>query len=397
VRDWRSVNLLFLASTILDSFAMGHLVAFTPLHLVVLGLSPSEVTFWTGMLYATMMAVAFPLAPFWGALGLRFSRRAVIVRSHYLAAAAFAITAFAPDVWWLVVARLVLGFTFGNVATLIATQVLLTPTRHVGTAIATIQTAQPVAASFGPPLGAALIGLIGVRNLFLLDAFASLAAALLVTFLMPEPASPDRTVSVLARTRETAKLVWQEPALRWNFASWFLGHGGRSIVDAYLPVRIAQVAAEPAAAIGWIMGVYGALTAASTWITGRMVDERGGVRWLVPSMVVAAASTVGVALAWNIWVIGACAIARSFPSAAYNTFLYGHLARALPQRHQTTVMAITPVPRNISGFVMPLIASIVTPLGVGAALAVGAASYAGVAVTASLLQRAPALGADRPS
>jgi len=117
----------------------------------------------------------------------------------------------------------------------------------------------------------------------------------------------------------------------------------------------------------------------------------------VPSMVVAAASTVGVALAWNIWVIGACAIARSFPSAAYNTFLYGHLARALPQRHQTTVMAITPVPRNISGFVMPLIASIVTPLGVGAALAVGAASYAGVAVTASLLQRAPALGADRPS
>jgi hypothetical protein len=60
-------------------------------------------------------------------------------------------------------------------------------------------------------------------------------------------------------------------------------------------------------------------------------------------------------------------------------------------------MAITPVPRNVSGFVMPLIASFVAPLGVAAALALGAASYAGVAVTAWLLRRAPEPRSDRLS
>ncbi len=387
MRDWRSVNLLFLVATTLESLAMGHLIAFTPLYLVELGHPPHEVTFWTGLLYAAMMGIAFPLAPFWGALAVRYSRRIVIVRSQYLAAAAFAITAFAPNVWWLLVARLVLGFTFGNVAVVIATQTLLTPPRHIGSAIATIQTAVPVAASFGPPLGAALIGIIGLSNLFLLDALAALIAAVLITSLMPEPEGRDRKISVLAKTRETSRLIWQEPAVRWNFASWFLGHGGRSIVDAYLPVRITQIAADPAGAIGWIMGLYGVLTAVSTWITGRMVDERGGVRWLVPSMLLAAVSTAGVVLAPTVWLVGVSAILRSFPSAAYNTFLYGHLARTLPPAQMATVMAATPVPRNVSGFVMPLLASLLAPLGVGAALGLGAASYGGVAITSWLLQR----------
>ena len=51
---------------------------------------------------------------------------------------AYLVLAFAPNVWWVLAARIMLGLTFGNVSVVIATQAQLTPRRYLGTAIATI-------------------------------------------------------------------------------------------------------------------------------------------------------------------------------------------------------------------------------------------------------------------
>ena len=82
MNDWRAINALFLTTTILEGLAFGHVNAFSPLFLTELGLSAAEVSAWTGFLYALMAGVAFPLAPFWGVLAERYSRRLVIVRSQ---------------------------------------------------------------------------------------------------------------------------------------------------------------------------------------------------------------------------------------------------------------------------------------------------------------------------
>ncbi|MDP8922273.1 MAG: MFS transporter, partial [Chloroflexota bacterium] len=397
VRGWRAVNALFLVTTILEALAMGHLTAFTPLFLAELGLERQEVNGWTGLLYGAMMAVAFPLAPFWGALAERYSRRLIIVRSQYLAALAYAATAFAPDIWWALTARLVLGLTFGNIAVVIATQAQLTPRRHLGTAIATIQVAAPVAASIGPPVGAALIGQVGLRGLFLIDAALALVAALLTTFLMPEPERHRPTTSVLARTRHTAALVWDRPAVRWNFGGWFLAQGGRATVDAYLPLRIAELVDDPAPIIGLVLGVYGVLTAVATWLAAKLVDEDGGIRWLLPSMAVAAVATVAMVAVPSVWVVAVSHWSRALAFAAANTLLYAHLARCLPPTEQTAVMSLTPMPRNVAMFVVPMLAAAVAPLGVGAALLVGAGSYAGGAVVGRLAERATRAGGIHPA
>lgn len=373
---WRAVNALFLTSTILESFAMGHLTAFTPLFLSELGVPSAQIAAWTGLLYGAMMAVAFPLAPFWGALAERYSSRLIIVRSQYLETIAYVVTAFAPDVWWLLGARLVLGLTFGNIAVVIATQTLLTPRRHIGTAIATIQAAAPIAAALGPPVGAGLVGVIGLRGLFLLDAAVTLLAAVLVTFLMPEPEGRDRSSSIVAKARGTMAYVWRHRAIRWNFLAWFFNNGARSIVDAYLPVRIGELVPNPAPAIGLILGVYGFLTVATTWLASRLVDETGGIRWLFPAMAIATVTTLGLAVVSDLWVFAILAWSRSLPFAAAQTLLYGHLARVLPREQQTPVMALTPMPRNVAAFILPLMAAAAATFGVPGALAVGAAAYA---------------------
>jgi DHA1 family multidrug resistance protein-like MFS transporter len=387
MRNWRALNALFLTTTMLEGLAFGHITAYTPLFLADLGLTPSEVSSWTGIHYAVMTGVAFPLAPFWGALAERYSRRLIIVRSQYLEAVAYVIMAFAPDVWWLLAARVLLGMTFGNVSVVIATQAQLTPRKHLGTAIATVQAAMPIAASIGPPVGAGLIELVGIRGLFLIDAGLALTAALLVTFLMREPPKSERKASVLARTGQTLALVWRRPALRWNFLCLFLSIGSRAVVEVYLPVRITELSDNPAPMIGLILGVSGVVTAVATFASARLVDDHGGIRWFLPSMLLGAVATLGVAVLPDLWLIAALTWVRALPFAAANTILVAHLTRVVPSAEQTVILSLTPLPRNSAMFVVPIVAAAVAPFGVALALSVGALSYAVAGLTGWLAER----------
>lgn len=392
MRSWRAVNALFLVSTFLEGLAFGHTTAFMPLYLAELGLTPDEISAWTGLLYAAMTAVAFPLAPFWGAFAERYSRRLVIVRSQYMAALAYLMLALAPNVWVVLAARLILGFTFGNIAVVIATQAGFTPKRYIGTAIASIQAAMPIAASIGPPAGAAMIEWVGVRGLFYADAALALTAALLVTFLMPEPPKTGRRASIMARTGQTVTIVWKQPALRWNFLCWLLSVGGRAVVEVYLPLKISQIAENPAQAIGMVLGVTGIVTAIATIASSKLVDDHGGIRWFVPGMVLTTVVTLGIALTPSLWVLAGLAWIRAAPVAAANTILYAHLTRVVPPADQTAVLSMTPVPRNTSMFVFPILAAAIAPFGVGLALAVGAATYFGAAMAGWLTVRVTPAG-----
>ena len=387
MNDWRVVNGLFVGTTFLQGLSFGHVNAYLPLYLAELGLTPAEVSSWTGIMYAAMMGVACPLAPFWGALAERYSRRLVIVRSQYIEAFSHLLLVFAPDVWWVLGARLLLGLTFGSIAVVIATQAQLTPRKHLGTAIATVQAAMPIAASIGPPAGAFLIDLVGLRGMFLIDALLALFGGLVLTFLMPDVPRSERKASVLARTGQTLALVWQRPALRWNFLCLFMSIGSRAVVEVYLPVRITEIAADPAPMIGLILGVTGVVTAIATIASSRLVDEHGGIRWFLPLMLVGTLATAGMAMIQDVWLMLLLSCIRALPFAAAATILVAHLTRVVAPGDQTVVLSLTPLPRNTAMFALPILAAAVAPFGVGLALGVGALAYAVAGATGWLAER----------
>jgi MFS transporter, DHA1 family, multidrug resistance protein len=385
--SWRGTNLLFLVCSALQSAADGHLTAFTPLLLRELGLAPSEIATWTGMFVAITMTMAMPLAPFWGVLAERFSRRPIILRTYLLEAAALLIAARAGDVRWLIVARMLIGLCNGSGGVMIATQAMITPSQRLGSAIATVQASQPIAASLGPPIGALLIPRIGLRGLFEADAVVMLLAALAIGLLMPEPANRVQRGSVLSRAGEVLRLVWKTPPIRWNFVCAFLMRGGTSVADAYLPVRITQLAADPATAIGWILGIYGLLTTLATWLVGRVIDRTEAAVLYSRAMLLGTILTAGLALAPSLQWLGVLAALRSIPMACSNTVLYTHAARVLPIAEQTAVFSLSPFPRNASQIFFPMLAALIAGLAPGAALGVSAA-VAGATFLASLRLRA---------
>src|SRR5712692_10610408 len=385
LQNWRALAVLFFATTTLESVAMGHLNAFTPLYLAGFGFSAEDVARLTGLLTAGMMAIAFPLSPLWGAVAERYARKPVVVRSQFIEAVAFMLLAFAPDLPWVVAARLLLGLAFGNVAVLIAAQTLLTPPTRVGSAIATVQSAMPIAASLGPPLGAALLPHIGVRTLFVLDAAACLTAGLLIAALMPEPSTPRSDKPVLAAARHSLALVWRRPVLRWNFAAWFLVRGATAVLSVYIPVKIVNLADDPAPAIGLVLGVYGAIMAVATWLGGQLADRVDPLRLFWPAMVVATVSVAALAAAPTVPLLAASVWVSAIPTAVAGILLYTHLAHTLAPSERTPILTLTPVPRNTAMFVLPAIAGLVAGLGVGAALSVAAIAYAAATGTGWVL------------
>jgi DHA1 family multidrug resistance protein-like MFS transporter len=377
--SWRGANRLFFACAIVQFTAEGHLNAFTPLFLHELGLSPAEVGVWTGLLVGMSTGIAFPMTPVWGVLSERFSRRTIVLRTYYLDAICLLLTAWAPDVALLIPARMLFGLALGSIAVMLATQTLLVPRQHLGPSIALVQSALPIAMSLGPPIAALAIPWIGLRWVFAIDAIALLLAALALTLLMPEPAAPPVVGrgSVLGRTGEVLKSAWRIEPVRWNFICAASVRGASSVVDAYLPVRITQIAPDPAAAIGWILGVYGALTTVATWYVGRLVQRVEEATLYTRAVFTATLLTAGMALAPSLWLLGLLAILRSIPVAFGNTVLHAHNADVLPPAQRTTILSMSPMPRNFGAFVLPVLAAAVAGLTPGGApLAVGTVGYA---------------------
>jgi predicted MFS family arabinose efflux permease len=322
------------------------------------------------------MATALPLGPFWAVLAERFSRKAIIVRSQLLLAAATLVAAFAPDLAWLVAARALMGLSFGTGGVIVATQAMLTPSRYVGRAIAAVQTAQPIAGSIGPPLGALIIPQLGLQGLFLLDGVLLLVATIAMALLLPEPSGGLKPKSIMGRVREVLVLGATDPPIRWSFLNQALARGSIATIDSYLPVRIAQVASDPASAIGFILGAYGAATTLAAWALSRIVGRVDELKLYWRAMLLGTVLAVAISLAPWLWLVATFAILRSVPTAFSRPLLFMHLARVVPPVQQTGIFGLLPTAGNFGGLVLPLIASAFAPLGLGAALAVAALGHA---------------------
>ena len=77
---------------------------------------------------------------------------------------------------------------------------------------------------------------------------------------------------------------------------------------------------------------------------------------------------------------------RVLDSSGY-VVLYAHLAQVVSRDERAPVMSLTPVPRNLAQFSLPLLAAAAANVSTAAALAVGAVAYAAAGWVGWLLAR----------
>jgi hypothetical protein len=98
--------------------------------------------------------------------------------------------------------------------------------------------------------------------------------------------------------------------------------------------------------------------------------------------------SIGLALAPSLWLLAILSTLRSVPVGFSNTIIFAFKARVLPPELQTPIFSLAPLPRNIGGFLFPLLAAAVAGLAPGAALAVGALGYGALTLAGTQMRRA---------
>jgi MFS family permease len=331
---------LFAVASFVETLGFGHLGAFTPLYLRELGVEPSAVPQWTGLLSAASFAIGLPLAPMWGVWADRYSQKLVIVRSTIGEGVIFLLFAVSGSPWHLLAARMLVGFILGNTGVMYAVLADRAPPQRLPLAIGLVGAGSTLGVTAGAFVGGWLVLSIGLSRLFLLDAVAAWAvAAVLVAGLSDRP-RPRTGGSSWALLRALPRNFVASPRVPWLFGLYFLVLLGANMQGPFVPLLVEAVYAglDVSVAIGFVLFVAGVLSAASQPVLGWLAGAWGSGRVLAAALLLGAGATAMQALASEYWIM---LLARSGFGASHGgagPVVVSLIAAATPQERRSSVL-----------------------------------------------------------
>lgn len=366
--NWRVTILLFALTGIIESFAFGHLNAFTPLYLQQLNVPPAVIVRWTGILSALGFILGIPLLPFWGVWADRYSRKLIIIRSSYAGALMFALTAFSTNLWQLAASRLLVGFVLGNTGVMLAVQAEITPRERLGTAIALVAAGSPLGMALGPFFGGWVVQRYGVPPLLLIDAALTATIALLLTFVLHEEPRTRRTdIRMGAMLRESLRNIVTIPLVLRLFVLGFVVTLAMSMANPYVPIRIERLfggaPAEVPIVIGTILSISGIAMALSTPLWGRLSDRIGYAPVLRISVLSVALTLALQSLAWTLPLFAAGRIGQGLVQGGSDAAIVALIALGTPEARRAPILNLSRLPMQLSWFLGPIFGAVLSPLG----------------------------------
>lgn len=375
--NWRVTAALFALTGIVESFAFGHLNAFTPLYLQQLNVDPALIPRWTGLLAALGFILGIPLLPLWGVWADRYSRKLIIVRSSVAGALMFTLLALSTDIWQLAASRLLVGLILGNTGVMLAVQAEITPRDRLGAAIALVAAGPPLGMALGPLFGGVIVQRLGIPALLLIDAGLTAAVALLLTLVLREEPrvrrNDTRTDTLL---RESLRNVVTTPLVVRLFGLNFLIALGMSLVNPFVSLRIEQLyrglTSQLPLIIGLIISVTGLAMALSTPLWGRLSDRIG----YVPVLRIGAASVgmllLAQALAQTLWLFSAARVGQGLVQGGIDAALVALVALHTPDERRASILNLSRLPLQFSWFLGPILGAALAPLGLALLFGVAA-------------------------
>jgi DHA1 family tetracycline resistance protein-like MFS transporter len=215
------LSLIFIATTLcLDMLAQSISFPVLPrLTEELLGGDLPAAARWVGILEVAWAIPMFFAAPVLGLLSDRFGRRPIVVMSVFGVGIELLVGALAPNVWWLMAARILCGLTCGAQAAAMSYVADVTPPEERTKAYGWMNVAMWTGIVLGPPL-AGLFALIDIRAPFVAAAAIAFVNGVFGYFVLPESLPSDRRAPFVwskATPAGSIDLLLQRPGL------WVLG------------------------------------------------------------------------------------------------------------------------------------------------------------------------------
>ena len=222
----RTAALSFIFVTVLiDMLAFGMIIPVLPMLVQnFVGGNAARAAEIYGVFGTAWALMQFVFSPVQGSLSDHFGRRSVILISCTGLGLDFILMALAPNLWWLLVGRLISGITAASFSTAGAYISDVTPPEKRAASFGLIGAAFGVGFVVGPALGG-LLGDISPRLPFWASAFMALANVCWGLFVLPESLPKERRVPFSWRNANplgALKLLRSHPMLAGVAASYFL-------------------------------------------------------------------------------------------------------------------------------------------------------------------------------
>jgi DHA1 family multidrug resistance protein-like MFS transporter len=364
VAGWAAIAVLFAATTCVESMSWTQLTAYTPLYLRELHVPAAQVPGWIAAMSSLGWILALPLAPFWGVLADRYSRKLVIVRSAAIEAVVFAGWALATSPVIALVFRSLNGFILGNTGVMLAVQASTTPRQRLALAVGIVGAGSPAGRALGPILGAALVHIIDVRGMLLVDsALSVLMAILLSVFMRESPHERPADLRVLSLLRGALDEIVSKPLVWRLFLATTIVQVGLWTMLPYVPIYIGRLAtSDPVTAVGVVLSAVGLGQAIASPLWGIAIQRVGHRAVLNATSIGAAVALTTVALSHSLPVFAFGLIANGVFAGAILTASMAVLASTVSPERRGAVLGQILFPFYLGGVLGP-------PLG---ALAFGA-------------------------
>ncbi len=333
------------------------LSAYTPLYLRELHVSSAGVPGWIAAISSVGWILALPLAPFWGVLADRYSRKLIIVRSAILEAVIFAGWAMSTSPWMALVFSSLSGFILGNTGVMLAVQASTTPRQRLALAIGIVAAGSPAGRAVGPILGALLVHLVDIRGMLLFDAALSALIAVLLAVIMREgehvrPAD----LRVLSLLRGALDEITSKPLVWRLFLATAVSQIGLWTVLPYAPIYIARLApGDAVTAVGAVLSAVGLAQAIASPLWGIVMQRFGHVSVLSFTSIGAAVALATVGFSHNLPLFAAALVANGAFAGAILTASMAVMAATVSPERRGAVLGQILFPFYVGGVIGPLI------------------------------------------
>ncbi len=338
---------------------------FMALYVEQLGAPQNKVEWYAGLAVSLSALTSALIAPVWGRLADRYGRKPMMVRASLVMTFTMGGLAFVPNVFWLLVLRILNGLFSGyvpNSTALIASQA---PKNRSGYALGTLATGVIGGSLVGPLLGGVLAEILGIRQVFLLVGFILLICNLMTIFLVKEDFQPVTKAEVLS-TRDLFSSIKDKQILIGLFVTSMIIQVSAQSIAPILTLYIRHLGQTENLIFvsGLIVSALGFSSMLSSSTLGKIGDRIGNHRLLLIALFYSFSMYVLCALAQNSLQLGIVRFLYGFGTGALMPSINSLLTKITPREGISRIFSYNQMFMNIGQVIGPFIGSaIATDLG----------------------------------
>ncbi|HEM4632377.1 TPA: multidrug efflux MFS transporter [Streptococcus suis] len=325
-----------------------------------LGVGPGQVEYYAGLAVSVNALAAALMAPIWGSLADRYGRKPMMVRAAFAMIFAMGGMAFVPNVFWLLVLRVLNGVFTGyipNATALIASQV---PKDKTGYALGTLSTGAVAGNLIGPTLGGILAEMFGVHMVFLLVGLLYAIVVLLTVFYIREDFVPIKKGEEMS-VKEVFEQVKDRQMLVGLFVTSMIIIAAAQAVVPILTLYVRHLGQTDNLLFvaGFIISLPGMASLVTSGYLGKIGDHIGNHRLLLIALTYSLLINVFCVFAENPFQLGLLRFMYGFGTGALLPSVNSLLTKLTPKEGISRIFSYNQLFNNLGSVVGPMMGSAV--------------------------------------